>query len=117
MAKDYLKKLSQLISDLTIETELPVKLETKHFFSGAALYSNGVICASWSPAGLAFKLSESEVANLIASGEARPLKYFENGHIKKSYATFINPDQKKNAVWRKYFLAAIEQAAYKPSRR
>ena len=79
MAKVYLEKLSQLISDLAIENEVAAQVETKHFFRGAALYANEVICASWSSAGLAFKLPESEVTKLIASGKAKPLKYFENG--------------------------------------
>jgi len=74
VAKFYLEKLTQLVSDLDIEDELAVALEVKHFFSGAALYADKVICASWSPAGIAFKLPQSEVAELIASGIAKPLK-------------------------------------------
>jgi len=47
MAKVYFERLSQLISDLKIESEVSGDLEIKHFFSGAALYVNKVICASW----------------------------------------------------------------------
>ncbi len=74
MAKEYLEKLSSLISELNIEGEVGVPMETKHFFSGAALYVNKVICASWSPVGLAFKLPEHEVEKLISSGKAKQLK-------------------------------------------
>ena len=111
MAKEYLEKLSQLISDLKIEDEVAVKFEVKHFFSGAALYANKVICASWSPAGLASKLSESEVAELIASGKAKPLKYFEKGHVKKGYAMFENPETAKKSMWKSYFLKAVVQTS------
>lgn len=111
MAEVYLEKLSQLIADLAIKDEVAVQLETKHFFSGAALYANDVICASWSPAGLAFKLSELEVAKLIASGEAKPLKYFEKGHAKKGYAMFENPEAAKKSTWKNYFLKAVEQTS------
>ncbi len=111
MAKIYLEKLSQLISDLDIEDEVAIPLEARHFFSGAALYANQVLCASWSPAGLAFKLTESEVAKLIDSGKAKPLKYFEKGHIKKGYAMFENPEMMKKAKWKNYFLKAIEQVS------
>ena len=111
MAKVYLEKLFQLISDLEIEDEVAVQLEVKHFFSGAALYANDVICASWSPAGLAFKLPESEVAQLIASGNATPLKYFEKGHVKKGYAMFENPDAVKKSIWKNYFLKAVQQTS------
>lgn len=111
MAKVYLEKLSQLISDLEIEDEVAVQLEAKHFFSGAALYANEAICVSWSPAGLAFKLSEAEVTKLIASGKAKPLKYFEKGHVKKGYAVFENPEAENKSMWKKYFLKALRQAS------
>tara|TARA_R110001599_G_C12238564_1_gene658643 strand:+ start:571 stop:906 length:336 start_codon:yes stop_codon:yes gene_type:complete len=111
MAKVYLEKLSHLISDLDIADEVAVKLEAKHFFSGAALYANQVLCASWSPAGLAFKLTESEVTKLIDSGKAKPLRYFEKGHVKKGYAVFENPEMMKKTRWKNYFLKAIEEVS------
>ena len=69
MARIYFDKLTRLIADLDIAADVAVELEVKHFFSGAAIYANQVICASWSPAGLAFKLPEAEVESLIASGK------------------------------------------------
>src|SRR5213080_2198376 len=77
MAKEYLQKLSALILRLDIEKEVDCRIEVKHLFTGAALYVNKVICASWSTVGLAFKLPEKEVASLISSGKAKPLKYFQ----------------------------------------
>jgi TfoX/Sxy family transcriptional regulator of competence genes len=114
MAKVYFEKLSQLISDLEIEDEVAVQLAVIHFFNGAVLYVNETICASWSPAGLAFKLPESEAAKLIAIGKAKPLKYFERGHIKKGYAMFENPETAKKEVWKKYLQNAIEQTTNLP---
>ena len=110
MSKVYLEKLSHLIHDLKIEEKVSVELEAKHFFSGEALYANEVICASRSPAGLAFKLPESEVAKLIANGKAKPLKYFEKGHVKKGYAMFENPEAEKKSMWKNYFLKAVKQS-------
>ncbi len=109
MAKEYLEKLSSLISELKLEDEVCLPMETKHFFSGAALYVNKVICASWSPVGLAFKLPEHEVDKLINSGKAKPLKYFPQGHVKKGYALFENPSDEKKSQWRKYFIIAAHQ--------
>jgi len=109
MAKVYFEKLSQLISDLEIEDEVLPNIEIKHFFSGAALYANEVICASWSPGGLAFKLSESEVTRLLSSGKAKPLKYFEKGNIKVGYAMFEKPESSRKVRWKNYFIKAIEQ--------
>ncbi len=111
MAKVYFEKLSQLISEIELEDEVAVPLEVKHFFSGAALYASNVMCASWSPAGLAFKLPESEVTELLAGGKAKPLKYFEKGYAKKGYVTFENPNVSKTGVWKCYFLKAVEQTS------
>ena len=109
MAKPYFEKLKLLVSDLNLENEADTVLEVKHLFSGAALYSDQVICASWSPAGLAFKLLNSEVTELISSGKAQPLKYFVKGHIKKGYAVFENPELSKQSKWKIYFLRSIKQ--------
>ena len=99
------------MTDLELEKQVDVQLEVKHFFSGAALYANEVICISWSPMGLAFKIPESEVVELISCGEARPLRYFPKGHVKKGYVMFENPDMENNSRWVEYFLKAIEQVS------
>ena len=111
MAKLYFEKLSGLIAHLDIGGEVPVELEIKHFFSGAALYANKSICASWSPGGLAFKLPGPEVNQLISSGRAKPLKYFKKGRVKAGYAMFVNPEKSKKSRWKKYFLKAIRQVS------
>lgn len=104
MAKEYLDKLSKLVTDLKMEEEAFGPLEVKHFFSGAVLYINGAIIASLSPVGLAFKLGKQDVADLIAKGKAKPLQYFPGGHIKKGYALFENPDLDRAGQWKKYLL-------------
>ena len=109
MTKEYLEKLSGLIDKTGIESTIITPLEVKHFFSGAALYIDGKICASWSSVGLAFKLPEEEVSKLINSGSAKPLKYFPKGHVKKGYALFENPDLSKREQWKEYFLKAAQQ--------
>jgi len=109
MAKIYFEKLSSLTEKLKIADEISKPIEIKHFFSGAALYINETICVSWSPVGLAFKLSEKEVDKLINNGIAIPLKYFQKGHIKKGYALFENPENEKPIHWKKYFKSAIKQ--------
>jgi TfoX/Sxy family transcriptional regulator of competence genes len=98
------------VSELDLAKVTSATLEVKHFFSGAALYANGTLCVSWSPAGLAFRLSNTEVARLIASGTAKPLKYFEKGYIKKGYAAFDNSDTSDATRWKEYFLDAITLA-------
>ena len=108
MAVEYFNKLSALIEALGLEPDVYLSLQVKHFFSGAALYTNDVICATLSPAGLAFKLPEKQVSELLRSGIAVPLKYFSRGHIKKEYALFESPDLTLTNQWRKYFIEAIQ---------
>ena len=110
MAKEYLEKLSGLILRLDVEKEVNCRIEVKHLFTGAALYVNNVICASWSPVGLAFKLPEKEVANLISSGRAKPLKYFPKGHVKNGYALFVSPEKSKPSRWKWYFVKAMKHS-------
>lgn len=104
-----MEKLSGLISRLNIEKEANYRIEVKHLFTGAALYVNKVICASWSPVGLAFKLPEKEVASLISRGKAKPLKYFPKGHVKKGYALFKSPEKSKPSRWKAYFVKAMKR--------
>ncbi len=109
MAKEYLEKLSHLIFELNIEDEVSLPMETKHFFSGAALYVNKVLCVSWSPVGLAFKLPEFEIEKLKKSGQAKSLRYFPKGHVKKGYALFENPCIENQNQWKQYFITAAQQ--------
>ena len=109
MAKEYFARLSSLVNALNIEADVASPMEVKHFFSGAALCVNGTICVSYSPVGLAFKLTQSEVIKLIESGRAKPLRYFPKGHVEKGYALFADPDLTKPLQWREFFLEAIQQ--------
>ncbi len=110
MAKIYVEKLSALIHQLGIEQHINAPVEIKHFFSGAALYIQRTICATWSPVGLAFKLPEAEVNKLVFSGEGKPLKYFAKGHIKKGYVLFETPEQQEPNNLEKYFIQAAQHA-------
>ena len=62
-----------------------VTLECKHFFSSAALYANGKICASLSPASFALKLPEGQRRSLINVGKGEEFRFFPNGPIKRDY--------------------------------
>jgi len=108
VAIKYLEALNKLIDETNIKAEINSIIETKHFFSGAALYHNQKLCASLSPVGLAFKLADDEVESLINSGKAQALRYFPTGHIKKGYALFVDPDLSQIALWKTYLLKANE---------
>ena len=110
MSRRYFEKLNELTAALDLGDALDADLSVKHFFNGAAVYTNGKIFASWSPVGLAFKLPAEEVAELIAQGQAKPLKYFAKSPIKKGYALFDNPDSTQRAALKTFFLKAAAQA-------
>jgi len=112
MAKEYLEKLSVLVERLRIRESFGNgSIEVKHFFSGAALYANGNICVSWSPVGIAFKLSECEVAKLVESKKGKPLKYFPKGNVKKGYVLFESPESSEPERWKPYFSKSIKLCA------
>jgi len=84
MAQPYLGELQSLIRQVRCLNEDDNSLICKHFFSGAAAYTNGHIFMSLSPAGLALKLPQFDCKLLIKKG-AKPLQYFPKSPIKKGY--------------------------------
>jgi len=111
MTRLYRDRLEALLARLDPVADTAGDLEVRHFFNGAALYVDGVMCASWSPVGLAFRLDAGEVAALIDSGQALPLKYFAKSNIKQGFALFENPGDKSDSSLQQYFSRAIELAA------
>jgi TfoX/Sxy family transcriptional regulator of competence genes len=85
MAEPYLEMLTKKIESLELLTSEEVLLECKHFFSGAALYANGKICASLTPAGFGLKLPAEVRSRLLEEGDAEELRYFEKAPAKKEY--------------------------------
>ncbi len=85
MAQEYLERLNALIGRLPSASLKGVKLECKHFFSGAAVYAEGRICMSWTPVGFAIKLPETSRSALVNQQDAKYLRYFPKGPIKKDY--------------------------------
>lgn len=86
MAEPYRERLATMLRQASGPRKVSgVNLECRHFFSGAALYANGTICASLTPVGFAVKLPEETRAALLRERRARPLRYFKGGPIKKEY--------------------------------
>ena len=89
MAKAQLEALQALVDRMLADQRVAGAIACKHFFSGAAAYSDGRIFMTLTPAGLALKLSEHDRAQLSAFG-AVALRYFPKAPIKKDY--IILPD-------------------------
>jgi len=82
MAHPYFVELQALVDQHLAGKQ---DLQCKHFFSGAALYVGGKICASLTPKGLAFKLSIERSEELIATNNCKALRYFDKSPIKRGY--------------------------------
>ena len=85
MAEPYLTLLAQIVDRLGPLQVGGAKLESRHFFSGAALYANGKIFALLSPAGFAIKLPADRRRSLIEEGKGTEFRFFPNGPIKREY--------------------------------
>ena len=85
MAEPYRERLATMVRLARPSNARGPRLECRHFFSGAALYVNGTICASLTPVGLAVKLPEESRTTLLRLRRARPLRYFKAGPIKEEY--------------------------------
>ena len=85
MAEPYLERLITIVREARPAKTPGVRLECKHFFSGAALYANGTICASLTPVGFAMKLSDQSRAAVLRERRGKPLRYFKGAPVKKQY--------------------------------
>lgn len=94
MAKEYLDKLTDLMERTMSSRSKQIRLEYKHFFSGAAVYANGRICITLTPVGLALKLPESLRNDLTKEEGTKALQYFPDAPIKKDY--IVLPDRLVN---------------------
>lgn len=110
MAQEYLDRLNALMEQLGSSNFNGVKLECRHFFSGAAVYARGRICMSWTPVGFAIKLPEVSRSILLKQDHATPLRYFPRGPIKKDYVVLsesILKDMKALRRWTKASVAYV----------
>lgn len=85
MAKKYLDRLNNLMAEIAPDVSTTANLEIKHFFSGAAVYADGRICISLTPAGFALKLPAGLRDELLTQEGTKNLQYFPEAPIKKDY--------------------------------
>jgi TfoX/Sxy family transcriptional regulator of competence genes len=114
MAKKYLQQLSALIRPATSGRFKGVKLECKHFFSGAAVYADGRICMTLTPVGFAIKLPEAARNILMNEKGAEPLRYFPKGPIKKEYIILPKAMLRDAKTLRRWVNASIEYVLSPP---
>lgn len=113
MATEYLEQLTNLLKKVTLAKDKDVKLECKHFFSGAAVYANGRMCMSLTPTGFALKLPEEARDTLLKKG-AKRLRYFPNGPIKKDYVVLPTTMLNDTRTLRRWMRVSIAYALTLP---
>lgn len=114
MSKEYLEKLTTLIDKTSSGTFENIRLECKHFFSGATLYVNGKICLSFTPVGFAIKLPEESRNALLKQKGTKPLRYFPEGPIKKEYVVLPKTILSDAKALRHWVKISIEYVALLP---
>ena len=114
MAKIYLEQLAAIIKQATARRFKDVNLEYKHFFSGAAVYADGRICISLTPAGFAIKLPETLREPLLKQKGTKTLRHFAKGPIKKDYVVLPAAMLKDIKELRKWTKLSIDYALTLP---
>ena len=114
MAQEFLERLEALLGKLTAAGFKDVKLECKHFFSGAAVYADGTICMSWTPVGFAMKLPEKLREELVAQRGAKSLRYCPKDPIKKNFVVLRNPMLSELKTLRRLVKVTVEYALSQP---
>ena len=85
MVQKYLDKLSKIVEAALPADFSRVNLRCKHFFTGAAAYVHNKIFCTYTPSGIAIKLSLEEREKLLKLEKGSELRYFPNAPVKKEY--------------------------------
>ncbi len=112
MAQPYFDRLTAKLRESNPSKPRGVLVECKHFFSGAALYANGKIFASLTPAGLAIKLPDRSRSALLRERRGRPLRYFKGGPIKKEYVVLSRGTASDREAVRELLRAGIRHVTH-----
>ena len=86
MNNKYLEEITTLLKEVRPGLATNHNLEFRNVFGAVGGYANGKIFISCGKFGVALRLPPDTLASLFQEKEAKHLKYFPNGHIKKEYA-------------------------------
>ena len=106
MNNNFLQKLEKMLKQAHSEVLITHQLEFKNVFGAVAGYVEGHIFISCGKFGVALRLPPKVLELLFKEKNARHLKYFPNGHIKKEYAVL----QKRILEDKKQFKALLDES-------
>ena len=117
MAEPYLTRLAQIVDELGPLQAGGATFDSRHFFSGAALYADGRIFASLSPAGFALKLPAGTRRRLIAEGRGTEFRFFPNGPVKREYVALSDSTVANAESIRELITLSVDYAVDVPGRK
>src|SRR3989344_8375231 len=82
----YLNEIRILLKQARPKLSTTHRLEFKNVFGAVGGYVNGKIFVSYGKFGVALRLPPDTLDMLFQEKEAKHLKYFPSGHVKKEYA-------------------------------
>ncbi|VAX19586.1 hypothetical protein MNBD_NITROSPINAE01-193 [hydrothermal vent metagenome] len=85
MKEKYQAQLVSLVDKLRPRLLAKSEIEFRPLFGAVAGYYSGNIFITCGKFGMALRLPSRTILNLFEQKNGRPLKYFENGHVKKEY--------------------------------
>ena len=112
MENKYLSEITALLKQTRPRLAATHRLEFKNVFAAVGGYVNGHIFISCGKFGVALRLPPETLNELFHEKEAKHLKYFSKGHIKKEYAVLSKRILKNKNQLRKL---VDESVKYVPS--
>ena len=117
MAEPYLTRLARIVDELAPLRTGGATLEARHFFSGAALYANGKIFATLSPAGFAIKLPEDARRSLMEEGRGTDFRFFAIGPVKQEYVALSDSTVSDEESIRRLIALGVDYILDKPDQK
>jgi|SRR3989338_2702533 len=86
MKNQYFEEITKTLKQVYPNLASAYRLEFKNVFGAVGGYVNGCIFISCGKFGVALRLPPEALNKLFKEKDAKHLKYFPQGHIKKEYA-------------------------------
>ena len=101
MENKYLNEITTPLKQARPKLSTTHRLEFKNVFGAVGGYVNGKIFVSYGKFGVALRLPPDTLDMLFQEKEAKHLKYFPSGHVKKEYAVLSKQITKDMRRFRK----------------